>query len=240
MAYHLGDLRTSARTAVITGDPDRVPTLASELGAAGSPHVNRGYVCIEVERNDEPVLVASSGIGGPSTAIVVEELSQLGLRQIIRVGTCGALHGDVRAGDVVISSGAVRDEGTSAQYLPLSIPTVPAPDLLAGILTAARAMDVRYHIGLTHSKDAYYAEQPDGLPLADEWRARWSMLRAVGVLATEMEAAALFAVATVRRLQAAALFVPVDETISRDSALASLCIAAAVGVMGADLSRGIS
>jgi uridine phosphorylase len=233
VTHHLGDLRTAATTAVITGDPDRVPALAAALGPTGAPRTRRGYVCVEADRGGTPVLVASSGIGGPTTAILVEELAQLGLRQIVRVGTCGAMQPQVRTGDVVISSGAVRDEGTSRAYLPVTVPAVPDPALLTAVLAAARRAGVRHHVGLTHCKDAYYAEKPDGLPLAAEWTARWAALRAIGVLATEMEAAALFAVATVRGFRAAALFVPVDDTLSAAAALGSLTTAALVAVDGA-------
>lgn len=233
MTPHLGDVTTSAHTCIITGDPDRVPALAQALGVTGAPWQRRGYVCVETRYANEPVLVASTGIGGPTTAIVVEELWQLGVRQVIRVGTCGSMQPRVRPGEIVISCGAVRDEGTSVQYLPLSVPAVPDPALLAEIAAAARRSGGRFHIGLTHCKDAYYAERPDGLPLAAQWTAKWTMLRSVGILATEMEAAALFAVATVRGLQAAALFVAVDDTLSPDGTLASLKAAVRVAVEGA-------
>jgi uridine phosphorylase len=230
---HLGDVTTAAHTCIITGDPDRVPALAHALGVTGPTWRRRGYVCVEAQYADEPVLVASTGIGGPTTAIVVEELWRLGVRQVIRVGTCGSMQPRVRPGEIVISCGAVRDEGTSVQYLPLSVPAVPDPVLLAEIVAAARRSGGRFHIGLTHCKDAYYAERPDGLPLAAQWTATWAMLRSVGVLATEMETAALFAVATVRGLQAAALLVAVDDTLSPDGTLASLQAAARVAVEGA-------
>jgi uridine phosphorylase len=230
---HLGDVATSAHTCIITGDPDRVPALAQALGVTATRWQRRGYVGVEAQYADEPVLIASTGIGGPTTAIVVEELWQLGVRQVIRVGTCGSMQARVRPGQIVISCGAVRDEGTSRQYLPLSVPAVPDPVLLAEIAAAARRSGVRFHIGLTHCKDAYYAERPDRLPLAAEWMAKWAMLRSVGILATEMEAAALFAVATVRGLRAAALFVAVDDTLSLDGTLASLKTAVRVAVEGA-------
>jgi len=237
MTHHLGDLKTEARTAIVTGDPDRVSALAAALGATGTPWARRGFVCVEAVRQGEPILVASTGIGGPSTAIVVEELWQLSISQIIRVGTCGSLQRRVRPGDIVVSCGSVRDDGTSLQYLPVSVPAVPDPVLLGAILVAARSAGVKHHVGLTHCKDAYYAERPDGLPLAEEWRAKWAMLRSIGVLATEMEASTLFAVATVRRFQAAALFVSVDDTISPGYALESLRDATRVAAAGAVSAR---
>ncbi len=240
MPYHLGDLKTGARIAIVTGDPDRVPTLAQALGSPGATWSRRGFVCVEANYGDEPVLVASTGIGGPTTAIVVEEISQLGIGQVIRVGTCGSMQPQVRPGHLVVSCGAVRDEGTSHQYLPASVPAVPDPGLLACILAEARRVGAPYHVGLTHCKDAYYVERPEGLPLSDEWKAKWAMLRSIGILATEMEAAALFAVATARRLQAAALFVPVDSTISTSQVLKVLGVATGVAVRGALAARPVT
>lgn len=235
--HHIGDLRIDARTAIITGDPDRVPALAESLGTPGPAWSRRGYLCIEALSASDPILVASTGIGGPTTAILTEELWQIGVDQIVRVGTCGSMQAEVRPGEIVISSGAVRDEGTSHQYLPVSVPAVPDPALLAAILSAARDSEIACHVGLTHCKDAYYAEHPDGLPTAQEWTARWQALRSIGVLATEMEAAALFAVATVRRFQAAALFVPVDATLPPDKALRSIQAAARIAVAAAPKAR---
>ncbi|MBC8092560.1 MAG: uridine phosphorylase [Pseudonocardia sp.] len=238
MPHHLGDLKIRARTAVVTGNPDRVADLADALGPCALPWSRRGYVCIEAEHPTGPVLVASGGIGGPTTAILVEELWQLGVRQIVRVGTCGSMQPWVRAGDLVISCGAVRDEGTSGQYLPASVPAVPDPEMLASIAEAARRAGVRHHVGLTHSKDAYYAEMPDDLPLAAAWRERWAALRMVGVLGTEMEAAALFAVATVRRFRAAGIFVPTDDALSAADAIDALRTATDLAVIAAAAVRG--
>lgn len=228
MPRHLGDLKTDARIAIVTGDPDRVPHLATALGVETATWSNRGYVCTEIEYGSTPMLVAATGIGGPSTAIVAEELAEVGVERIVRVGTCGSLQSYVRAGDLVICAGSVRDDGTSHQYLPPSFPAVPDYELLSSITAAATSMSVPYHVGVTHCKDAYYAERPAGMPLEDEWNARWRLLRAAGALATEMEAAALFAVATVRRLQAAALFVPVDSSLTGERRLAALRNAARV------------
>ncbi|MEV6927399.1 nucleoside phosphorylase [Dactylosporangium sp. NPDC051485] len=235
--HHLGDITTDAQTALITGDPDRVPLLAEDLGTVKTTWTKRGYVCAEVWTADEPILVCSTGIGGPTTAIVVEELAQLGVSRLIRVGTCGSMQAKVRAGHIVISSGAVRDEGTSHQYLPPEYPAVPSFALLRAVADAAEAEGAPHHVGITHCKDAYYAEKPDGFPRADDWRKRWAELRSAGVLATEMEAAVLFAVAAVRGPLAAALFVAVDSTLSPDETLASLRTAARVAARGAAATR---
>ena len=234
MLHHLGNLVSTARTVVLTGDPDRVPALAEAAGRILSTWSRRGYVCAEVDVEGGLGLVCSTGIGGPTTAILVEELGQLGVKQLIRVGTCGSMQRPVRADELVISSGAVRDEGTSHQYLPAEFPAVPDFALTAALIAAAETEDITVHIGITHSKDAYYAERPeDDFPLAEHWRSRWKTLRAAGVLATEMEAAALFAVASVRKLRAAAMLVPVDDSTTPDRTLDALRVATRIAFRGA-------
>jgi uridine phosphorylase len=222
MLHHLGDLSSRAVTAVLTGDPDRVPALADAAGEPQMTWTKRGYVCVEVELDDGRGLICSTGIGGPTTAIVAEELQQLGLRQLIRVGTCGSMQKPVKADDLVISTGSVRDEGTSHAYLPPEYPAVPDFALTAAVVEEARREGIAVHTGVTHCKDAYYAEKPSGFPLADRWRERWAVMKAAGVLATEMEAAPLFAVASVRRMRAAAMFVPVDDSTTAERTLDAL------------------
>ena len=212
--HHLGEMESTATVAVLTGDPDRVSALAARLGRVRRQWTRRGYVCAESALDGDPVLVCSTGIGGPSTAIAVEELIQLGVTRLVRVGTCGSIQRHIKAGHVVISTGCVRDEGTSHQYLPPEYPVTPDFALLRAVVTAVEADGITHFVGTTHCKDAYYAEKPDGFPLAEHWRQRWAGLRAAGVLATEMEAATLFALAAVRRVRAAALFVATDDTLS--------------------------
>lgn len=226
MTHHLGDIRTSATSAIVTGDPDRVTMLADVLGGAQTIWRNRGFVCAQLL--DERLIVCSTGIGGPATAIVAEELAQLGVTSIVRVGTCGSMQRSVRPGDLVISVASVRNDGASAAYLPVEFPALPTPDLLERLILRARELPRPQHVGITHCKDAYYVESPDGLPLENQWRDRWAVFRRMGVLATEMEAAALHAVGQVRGLHTAALFVPVDDTLSVASRAEALWDAARV------------
>lgn len=235
MLHHLGELSSAAVTAVLTGDPDRVPALAEAAGKPGRTWTKRGYVCVEVGLDDGPVLVCSTGVGGPTTAIVAEELQQLGVPQLIRVGTCGSMQEAVRADDLVISTGSVRDEGTSHAYLPPEFPAVPGFALTAALVDRARSENIAVHTGLTHCKDAYYAEKPSGFPLAEHWRERWSTLKGAGVLATEMEAAPLFAVASVRRTRAAAMFVPVDDSTTPKRTLDALRTAVRIACRAAQV-----
>jgi uridine phosphorylase len=232
MTHHLGDVQTSATTAIVTGDPDRVPTLAAAAGSVLAMWSRRGYVGAEVDAGADRVIVCSTGIGGPTAAIVVEELAQLGVRQIVRVGTCGSMQPQVRAGDFVVATASVRDDGTSGQYLPVAFPAVGDPELLAAIESSLRDRGNTCHVGVTHSKDAYYAESASGMPMASWWEQRWAMLRAAGVLATEMEIATLYVVAMVRGLRAAAVVVPVDESLGPEQTLAALAEATSA-VVGA-------
>lgn len=210
MPRFVGPLASAAEHAILTGDPERVPALAKELGSITNTWSYRGYECVEVTADGRPLLICSTGIGGPSTAIVTEELARLGVRTLVRLGSCGALQPDVEPGDIVISSGCVRDEGTSGQYLPAEFPAAPHSSILVRLMNQAERSGLRHHVGITHCKDAFYAEYPAGFPLEEHWRSRWKALRTAGVLATEMEASALFAVAQVRGLKAGALFVVVN------------------------------
>lgn len=210
MPRFVGPLSSTAEHAILTGDPERVPALAKELGSITNTWSFRGYECVEVDVDGRLMLICSTGIGSPSTAIVTEELARLGVRTLVRIGSCGTLQPQVEPGDIVISSGCVRDEGTSGQYLPPEFPAAPHSSILARLMHQAERSGLRHHVGITHCKDAFYAEYPSGFPLEEQWRSRWKALRTAGVLATEMEASALFAVAQVRGLKAGALFVVVN------------------------------
>src|SRR5262249_62142085 len=102
--HHLGEIESTSAVAVLTGDPDRVPVLAARLGDVRQQWNRRGYMCVETALEGNLVLVCSTGIGGPSTAIVVEELIQLGVTRLVRGGTCGSIQRQINAGHVVIST----------------------------------------------------------------------------------------------------------------------------------------
>jgi uridine phosphorylase len=234
MLTHLPRIDTDTTVAILTGDPTRVPGLSEAVGTPDGEWNRRGFTCARsVRRSGETVLVCSTGIGGPSTAIVVEELIQMGIDTFVRVGTCGSIQTHINAGHLVISTGCVRDEGTSGQFLPPEYPTVPDFDLLSAIVGIARRRPVVSHVGVTHCKDAYYAEAPSGFPLARYWSQRWEGLRSCGILATEMEAAALFAMAMIRGKRSAALFVAVDESLTAEQVQAAVGEAARIAVEAA-------
>lgn len=203
---HIGLNATSATTAVLTGDPARVDWLAAAWGGTPvSTGDRRGFHYVELP----DIVIMSTGIGSPALTIVVEELADLGVNGFIRVGTCGGLGPVVGPGDLVLPAAAVADDGTSKAYLPERVPALPDFRLHAALVEEARSTQLVWHVGIVHSKDAYYSEKPERSLDPAATRARWEALRAVGVLATDMEAAALFAVGRVRGLRTAAVLVNV-------------------------------
>lgn len=208
---HLGLDPGCAEVAIVTGDPDRAAAIAAGFGAK-LVTTRRGFPCYVATDWLRPMAVVGAGIGGPSTAIVAEELIALGVRAIIRIGTCGGLQPEVKPDHLIVSTGCVRDEGTTRSYIDLAFPALAHPKLCADLAAFARVGGATVHMGVTHSKDAYYSEKR-GMQADEEATTRkWRVWREAGVLATEMEAAALFIVASLRRVAAAGIFVTVGKT----------------------------
>ena len=182
--------------AVLPGDPARVERAAAYLEEAQELAFNREYRSVRGLYHGLPVLVMSTGMGGPSTAIAVEELCRIGVRAAIRIGSAGALQPRLMLGDLVLVEGAVREEGTSVGYAPLSYPAVADYGLLTACRESAEALGFLYHAGIGRTHDCLYAD--DEARLDDEWSAR-------GVLAADMETAALFVTARLRGLRAASI-----------------------------------
>jgi uridine phosphorylase len=203
----LPEIESPAAAAIVTGDPDRIPVFATALGKPVRSWQRRELVVTEVQGDGPPMLVACHGQGGFGTAILVEELIDSGVRAIVRVGSCGTLQPDVARETVVVSTGCVRDDGTSANYLPIEVPAVPDVRLVHGLCRALEDRQLGYVLGLTHCRDAYYSADSTRRVLGRPWRERYALLADLGVVATEAEVGALFAVSTVRRVRAAALFV---------------------------------
>lgn len=149
-----------------------------------------------------PVTIMSTGMGGVSVGIGVEELARIGVEVAIRIGSAGALQPHVRAGHLVIAEGAVRDEGTSLAYVPLSMPAIPNPDVYRALIESAKARQVTHWSGIIRSHDSFYRDDEEEVSLA--WHKR-------GVLAAEMEAAALFVVGRHRGIRTGAVLNTVVE-----------------------------
>ena len=221
--YHLDlsrDQLVGARVALLPGDPGRVPAIAAALpGTARELAVHREYRSWLDTGPHGSILVTSTGIGGPSTAIAVEELARLGIDTFIRVGTTGAIQERIHPGDVVISTGAVRLDGASGHYAPPEYPAVAHHEVVTALLAAARAATVPCHTGITASSDTFYPgqERYDTFSGYVPRRFQGSMeeWRRLGVCNYEMEAATLFVVASVFGLRAGAVCgVLVNRTLS--------------------------
>ncbi|HEX2253631.1 MAG TPA: hypothetical protein VHQ65_10225 [Thermoanaerobaculia bacterium] len=226
---HLGLDGTAARRALITGDPGRVGPIAEHLGGGRPVSDRRGLLVWEASCAGEPLLVVASGIGAPATAIVVEELAEAGVHTVVRVGTCGAIAAGLEPGHLVLATGAVRDEGTSRQYIEAGFPAVPDLDLTAALAAQLAARDWPHRRGIVHSKDAYYLERAERQVSPSETGRRWQALRTAGVVATEMESSALFVLGSLRGLRTATLLVTVGRTTAPQ--LLAGALQAAVGAV---------
>lgn len=158
---------------------------------------NREYMTYTGFLSGEKVSVVSTGIGGPSAAIAMEELTAIGADTFIRVGTCGGIRLDVSSNDIVVAAGAIRHEGTSREYAPIEFPAVPDYNVLAALTEAAERLGRRWHAGVVQCKDSFYGQHdPERMPVSSELLDRWKAWKRLGVLASEMESAALFVVAS--------------------------------------------
>ena len=200
--YHVqlkkGDV---GRYVLLPGDPGRVPYIASFFDKSEKVAQNREYTTYTGEVDGIKISATSTGIGCPSAAICIEELANIGADTFIRIGTAGSLQEWVELGDVVISTAAVREEGTTVQYVPLSYPAVADLDVTLALREAARKLGVRAHAGISHCKDAFYTENAKHLPLAEYNEARWNAWYRSNVLSTSMENAALFVVGSIRKVR---------------------------------------
>ncbi len=153
------------------------------------------------------VSVTSTGIGGPSAAIAMEELARSGVDTFIRVGTCGGMQLDVKSGDLVIASGSIRMEGTSREYAPIEFPAVTDVHITAALMDAAQSLGVPYHVGVVQSKDSFYGQHsPEEKPVSYDLLNKWAAWKRLGCLASEMESAALCIVAASLGVRAGSCF----------------------------------
>lgn len=208
LQYHikLSD-EINAKYAILPGDPGRVEIIAQFLDNPKFVAYNREYKTYEGYLNGEKVLVVSTGIGGPSTAICVEELAKIGVDTFIRVGTCGGMQLNVDPDDIVIASGAIRMEGTSREYLPIEFPAVADFDVTSALSKAAENLGFPHHIGIVQAKDSFYSQHsPNSMGVCDELTSKWKAWIMGGCLASEMESAALYIVSAVRKLRSGAVF----------------------------------
>ena len=193
MEYHIrvkpGEV---ARHVLLPGDPARAELMSKRFDEAKEIAFNREFRTFTGKVGGAPISVTSTGIGCPSSAIAVEELSKCGADTFIRVGTAGAVSPKVKTGELVIANAAVREEGTSPQYVPLNYPAVANLEVTNALIEAARRLRVKHRVGLSVSKDSFYSEEPERTPLAEESARRWEVWQRARVLATEMECSTIY------------------------------------------------
>ena len=207
--YHL-ELTTDdvAESVLLPGDPGRIERIAETWNEHAVVADHREYRTITGTHDGTPISATSTGIGSPSAAIAVEELARVGARTCIRVGSCGAIQPETDVGDLIITTGAVRQEGTSKEYVRPEYPAVADHTVVSALAAAADQLGYDYHLGLTASTDSFYAGQSrEGF---DGFRARGAEaqideLRQAGVLNFEMEASALLTLAGIYGLRAGAV-----------------------------------
>ena len=202
--YHIGLTPSDgAEYAIITGDPGRVESIAGWLETPSFVASNREYTTWAGLLDGKRVLVTSHGIGGPSTAICVEELARCGVKTLIRVGTCGGMALPVRGGDVVVATAAIRAEGTSREYLPIEFPAVADLAVSNALMDAAKEAGYTVHAGVVHCKDSFYGQHsPEASPVSYVLQNKWESWLRGGCLASEMESATLYTVAASLGLRA--------------------------------------
>jgi uridine phosphorylase len=184
-----------ADLALVPGDPGRVDRIAAMCDDHELVAENREYRVVNASYDGRELTLCSTGIGCPSAAIAVEELSNVGVETFVRVGTTGALQEGIEIGDMVVATGAAKDEGTTKRYEEETVPAVPDYEVLSALVDSSKENDEDVHVGAIASDDAFYAETD---AYVEDWEA-------AGLLSVEMEAAAIFTLARRKGLRAGAI-----------------------------------
>ncbi len=209
--YHIqagqGDV---GKYVILPGDPKRCAKIAAYFDDAVLMADSREYVTYTGYLDGVKVSVTSTGIGGPSASIAMEELVNAGADTFIRVGTCGGMQLDVKSGDLVIATGAIRMEGTSREYAPIEFPAVADIGIVNALIASAKEMEKDYHAGVVQCKDSFYGQHsPETKPVSYELLNKWEAWKRLGCLASEMESAALFVAASALHVRVGSVFLVV-------------------------------
>lgn len=195
---------------IMPGDPKRCEKIAKYFDNPVFVADNREFVTYTGTLCGIPVSVTSTGIGGASASIAIEELCRCGADTFIRIGTCGGMQPEVESGSVVIATGAVRMEGTSKEYAPIEYPAVPDFGVTTALVDSAKKLGCRAHVGVVQCKDAFYGQhEPELMPAGYELSQKWEAWKMMGCLASEMESAALFIAAGKLHVRAGSCFLVV-------------------------------
>lgn len=196
----------NAKIALLPGDPFRVPLIAEHLDGASEVAYQREFRSYLGEVDGEPILVTSTGCGGPSVSVCVEELAQIGVETFIRVGSTGAIQEFINVTDIVISHAAVRLDGASRSFAPPEYPAVSDLDVTNALVQTATKIGVPFHVGITASTDTFYQgqERYDSFTgfVPRHLRGSLKEWQSLNVLNFEMEAATLFTMCNVLGLRA--------------------------------------
>tara|TARA_A200000113_G_scaffold214832_1_gene218564 strand:+ start:2382 stop:3125 length:744 start_codon:yes stop_codon:yes gene_type:complete len=205
-----------ARYVIVPGDPNRVPVIAESLENVINQGQNREFNAYKGTHNGIEVSVVSTGIGCPSTAIAVEELSYIGAEVFIRIGTSGSVDKSAKKGDIFIATAAVRDDGTSKQYIPIEFPAIASHNVVSNLIKASKNLNIDSKVGICQSKDSFFGEtEPERMPVAPYLDFKWKSWQEGGVGASEMEAATLFTLSQIKRIEAGAILA--IETSDKDT-----------------------
>ncbi|MFM1796542.1 MAG: Uridine phosphorylase [Actinomycetota bacterium] len=186
------------RYVLMPGDPGRVPLIAAQLEKAVHIATNREYVTYTGWLEGEKVSVTSTGIGCPSSAIAVEELFRSGADTFIRVGTSGSLQPGTKSNDLAVVTGAIRHEGTSSHYMPIEFPAVCDLEIVQAMRRAVDKLDVRYQVGISHSKDSFYGEvEPERSANSEQLKDLWRAWQIGGAICSEMEISTICIVSSI-------------------------------------------
>jgi uridine phosphorylase len=216
------------RYVLLPGDPGRVPKIADMFDRAEEIAFNREYRTFTGTIGGIEISATSTGIGCPSAAICIEELIRCGADTFIRVGTAGGLQPGIEVGDLVVTTATVREEGTSRQYVPVEYPAVADIDVTMALREAAQKLGYRCHLGIGHTKDAFYTEGAVDLPLAEQCRRQWQVWQKANVLSTSMEAASLFVISSIRRVRAGEVLAVIGLTYKDEPIVARAGIEEAI------------
>ena len=211
LQYHInlrqGDV---GKYVILPGDPKRCAKIAKHFDDAKLVADSREYVTYTGYLDGVKVSVTSTGIGGPSAAIALEELVKAGADTFLRVGTCGGMQKEIMGGDLVIATGAIRMEGTSKEYAPIEFPAVADLDIVNALVKSAKELNKTYHVGVVQCKDSFYGQHsPETKPVSYELMDKWNAWLRLGCKASEMESAALFIVGSYLNVRVGSSFLVV-------------------------------
>lgn len=209
--YHTGvSSQDIGKYVILPGDPKRCKKIAEYFENARLVADVREYTTYTGTLDGVKVSVTSTGIGGPSASIALDELVKCGAHTFIRVGTCGGMQENVIGGDVVIATGAVRMEGTSREFAPIEYPAVANIECVNALVNAAESLNVKKHVGVVQCKDSFFGQhEPEIMPVSYELMDKWQAWLRMGCLASEMESAALFIAGQFLRVRVGSCFLVV-------------------------------